>query len=253
MSKKIVGIIGGIGPYAGLDLVDKIFKNTIAHKDIDHIPLVLVSIPELIADRTDFILKRSQVNPAEGIKKALDQLTHSGVEIAAIACNAAHSEPIFKTAQSYAQKLGIELVSIIDATVKYLQQLDSVKRTAVFSVMATYHSQVYEKALHKAAIDTYTIDEQMAESIHHVVRNDSWGIKAQSSPVTEKARLELVKNIQHLESAGVDSLILGCTELPLAVSESTIEGIQIIDPTLITARAIIEKVAPHQLKSLSES
>ena len=41
----IIGIIGGIGPYAGLDFVQKIFSNTRAKKDQEHLNCILISCP----------------------------------------------------------------------------------------------------------------------------------------------------------------------------------------------------------------
>ena len=34
-----IGVIGGVGPYAGIDLVKKVFDNTIASSDQEHIDL----------------------------------------------------------------------------------------------------------------------------------------------------------------------------------------------------------------------
>jgi aspartate racemase len=46
---QAIGVIGGVGPYAGVDLVLKIFQNTIAQSDQDHIDLYLTSTPSVIA------------------------------------------------------------------------------------------------------------------------------------------------------------------------------------------------------------
>ena len=43
-----IGIVGGAGPYAGLDLAQKILEETIAEKDQDYLPTLLISTPEKI-------------------------------------------------------------------------------------------------------------------------------------------------------------------------------------------------------------
>ncbi|MCF0238252.1 MAG: hypothetical protein HUK24_06595 [Sphaerochaetaceae bacterium] len=43
-----IGIVGGVGPYAGTDLVNKVFSHTKANKDQEHIDLYLVSSPKII-------------------------------------------------------------------------------------------------------------------------------------------------------------------------------------------------------------
>jgi aspartate racemase len=49
---KAIGILGGMGPQATVDAMNKIIKNTPAHSDQEHIPVITVSIP----DRTKSII-----------------------------------------------------------------------------------------------------------------------------------------------------------------------------------------------------
>ena len=53
--RKMIGVVGGMGPYAGLDLVRKIFDLTQANQDQDHVPLAMISVPHKITDRTNKI------------------------------------------------------------------------------------------------------------------------------------------------------------------------------------------------------
>ena len=53
---NIIGIVGGVGPYAGLDLTEKIFGQTIASSDQEHLPVALLSLPERIEDRTRYLV-----------------------------------------------------------------------------------------------------------------------------------------------------------------------------------------------------
>ena len=89
---KIVGVIGGLGPYAGLDFVKKIFSNTRATTDQEHLDCILVSCPSIVADRTSFLLenKSEDENPALGMFESARRLYLAGVRIACVACNTAH-------------------------------------------------------------------------------------------------------------------------------------------------------------------
>ena len=53
-----------MGPHAGLDLVAKVFAQTLAAQDQDHLPLALLSVPSEIPDRTRFLLGQESRNPA---------------------------------------------------------------------------------------------------------------------------------------------------------------------------------------------
>ena len=45
-----IGIVGGAGPYAGLDLAQKILQQTRVENDQDHLPTLLISTPDKIED-----------------------------------------------------------------------------------------------------------------------------------------------------------------------------------------------------------
>ena len=53
--EKIIGVLGGMGPEATLDLFDKILKNTKAQKDQDHLRVIIYNNPK-IPDRTPSVL-----------------------------------------------------------------------------------------------------------------------------------------------------------------------------------------------------
>jgi len=62
--------------------------------------------------------------------------------------------------------------------------------------------------------------------------------------------------IADLGVMGADVVILGCTELPIAVRESEVDGISVVDPGRMLARALIrtidaKKLAADGLKSES--
>ena len=94
-TEAIIGVIGGMGPHAGLDLVHKIFDQTDACTDHAHVPVALLSFPEQIPDRGAFLFGRTDVNPADAIVDIVRRLETIGVLVAGIPCNTAHAPPIF--------------------------------------------------------------------------------------------------------------------------------------------------------------
>ena len=94
--KTLAGIIGGVGPYAGLDFVRDIFNNTIALSDQEHIGVLLVSCPAIIPDRTKYLLDEETLNPALGLFEAAKILYTGGARYVVVTCNTAHVDRIFK-------------------------------------------------------------------------------------------------------------------------------------------------------------
>ena len=59
MPEKIIGILGGMGPEATIDLFYKIIKFTPAEKDQDHLRIIIDNNPK-IPDRTAAILGKGE-------------------------------------------------------------------------------------------------------------------------------------------------------------------------------------------------
>ena len=93
--KKMIGIVGGVGSYAGIDLIKKIYDQTNALSDQEHLPISMLSIPEKIWDRTDYLCGISNINPGSAMADIITQLHHNGAALIGIPCNTAHAPAIF--------------------------------------------------------------------------------------------------------------------------------------------------------------
>ena len=248
---KIIGVIGGVGPFAGLDFVSKIFSNTIAVKDQDHLNCILISCPSVIPDRTEFLLenKKEEENPAYGIFECAKRLHLSGACCAIVACNTAHADKIFlKVSNMVKDSLpNFELLNMLKICETYVNKKLAIKELGLLATLGTYKSKVYHEYLKKE--DGYNLIEPQdpaQKEVHDAIYNKNFGIKVFSNPVKKEAVQIIKTQIEALVNSGAKAVVLGCTELPLAVEKETFP-IPIIDPALIAARYIIEKYAPEKL------
>ena len=90
-------------------------------------------------------------------------------------------------------------------------------------------------------------DALQTEAIHPAICDPNYGIKA-CGQATERARQDLMLGLRQLQDVGAQAIVLGCTEIPLAIQEERIDDLIIIDPALILARALITAVDPTKLK-----
>ena len=60
--RKLLGIIGGLGPMSSAYFYELITEHTLASRDQDHIDIILSS-HATTPDRTDYILGRSNESP----------------------------------------------------------------------------------------------------------------------------------------------------------------------------------------------
>ena len=91
----MIGIVGGVGSYAGVDLLRKVYDQTMAAGDQEHLDTILLSMPSSIPDRTEYLVGEVDENPGKPIAEVLVQLDRAGATVAGIPCNTAHVEKIF--------------------------------------------------------------------------------------------------------------------------------------------------------------
>jgi len=246
--KKIIGVVGGIGPYAGIDLVRKIFNQTKATCDQDHLPVCMLSVPHSIPDRTEFLLGKSDVNPALAISEVICTLYKHGASVIGIPCNTAHAVPIFSEIINRIPK-EIKLIHMINEVAEYIKErYPSVVNVGILSTSGTHISNVYPNCLSQYGLVGIQVLEEIQKChIHPAVYSADYGIKVWSSPVTAQAKKDLHTGIEYLVGKGVKAVILGCTEIPLALTGDEIKGIPLIDATKVLARALILESSPDDL------
>lgn len=249
-SSVSIGVLGGVGPYAGLDLVQKIFDNTRALRDQEHLPVMLFSFPEEIADRVDFLVHGTGKNPGIAIGNILLRLANSGATVLGIPCNTAHSESILRPALQILKDSGthVRFIHMIDEVVHFIRnELPELHMVGVLCTQGTYASGIYQMALDNAGITPLFPDEKGRKEIQKAINHTEYGIKAFSHPVTPKARYALETQAAQLIKQGAQALILGCTEIPLALTGPKFQGRVLIDATNVLARALIRAFAPGKL------
>jgi aspartate racemase len=250
---KTIGVIAGAGPFAGLDLLKKIFDQTVASSDQEHLDVIGLFRSSKLPDRTAYLLNPELENPGFAIAAQAMELEAAGAAVVGIPCNTAHSPRILDAALTELQEHGsqIPFINMIAETIAYIQQQHpQVQRIGILSTTGTYRVQLYPGYLQSVNLEAIVPDEDVqANLIHPAIYDAAYGIKA-AGCATQKARQDLLDGFQHLVEKGAEAVILGCTEVPLAITESVIGSTPAIDPTLILARALIRTADPAKLKPL---
>lgn len=263
---KTIGIVGGVGPYAGLDLAKKIFANTEAQHDQEHLDVLLVNSPRLIGDRTAYILAvrdgkittdpaTDPANPGRGIVACIGKLAAAGAEVVGVPCNTAHAPLIFDVVErEVASRLpGIRLLHLVRTTVaavcEFLPQGGTI---GLLATPGTYASGVYQTHVAEADLHGHyrllEPDEEGKSRVRDAIYDASYGIKATSASVTFRAIDYLTTEVWRLYERGANAIIMGCTEIPLAL-DSCEFPIPLIDPAIAFARALIGAAEPMRLRT----
>jgi aspartate racemase len=248
----MIGIVGGVGPLAGLDLQAKIIAQTAAGRDQDHLPVLALSHPGPIPDRTEYLLGHVAENPAQPILAQLRLLADAGATVAGIPCNTAHAPAIFDVIRAGLAQFPrpLCLIHMIAATVDHLsRRYPDLRAVGVLSTTGTWRVGLYPALLEPLGLRVVVPDAVLQPAIHATIYDPAYGIKS-TGRVTPRARDDLARAIAALRQQGAEAVVLGCTEMPVAFPERSLDGLPLIDPTLILARALIRALRPDRLRPL---
>ncbi|WP_239446598.1 aspartate/glutamate racemase family protein [Mailhella massiliensis] len=248
-----IGIVGGLGPYAGYDLLRKIFRWTEASTDQEHLPIMLHSFPGWIPERPAYLLGQKKENPGEDIGDIMVQLARNGARVIGMPCNTAHSPRILDVALERLRETGLDVtfVSIIESAVKHVSSMcPNGGRIGLMGTVATLQTRLYQDALEKAGLEPVLPDDEDCALVQRAISDPEFGVKAFSDPVSPKARQILLDTARRLvEKKQVSAILLGCTEIPVAVTESVLWDTPVVDATSVLARELIRASCPERLKN----
>ena len=152
----MIGIVGGVGPYAGLDLAKNVFDQTIANTDQDHLPVIMISHSETILDRTEYLLGYVKENPGLAIGNVLLRLERAGATVAGIPCNTAHAGKIYTEITNILKQHGskLKLLSLAEETINsIIDDYPLLKNIGVLSTTGTYQFGIYSDPLREAGLN----------------------------------------------------------------------------------------------------
>lgn len=232
-----LGLIGGLGPAATVDLYDKIVKATPAKNDQEHFKVVIEQNPQ-IDDRTACLLNGGP-DPTIAMYNCAKRLQRDGCDYIIIPCNTAHA---------FLPRMLRHLnVPFID-----MQQtmLDEIKakfgdnaRVGLMATSGTIATGIYSKKAEKMGMKMYTPDEDHQQSVMKAI----YGPKgAKAGYTTGECYDDLYRGAEYLvKTYDCNVLILGCTELPLIFHETDdfeVAGkkVAIVDPTATLARKCVQ-------------
>jgi aspartate racemase len=213
---KRLGILGGMGPAASAEYIVRLIQQTSATCDQEHIPFVLWNEPR-IPDRSTS-MKFGNNDPLPWLIEGILKLKSVGCEYIVIPCNSAHYWFDDLT------KLGIPIVHIVDSVVDELKSLNIDNETiGVMGTQGTIEFGIYQQFLErhgwKSIVPTKIEMDCFVQPAIDLIK---------AGNIIEANSL-LVKVISSLINRGAKAVVLGCTELPLAVKETMQEGIPLVN------------------------
>ena len=217
MAKKTIGIVGGMGPLATADLFRKIVLHADVKSDQEH-PRVVIDSNTDIPDRTAALL-HGGADPTPELQKSARRLESIGADVLTMPCNTAHG-----FYDAVAAAVHIPVLHMIRLTRDTLKAR-GVKTAGLLATDGTVQTGVYARAFEGSGIALLTPDEAGQAAVMDIIYNGVKAGDAGHDPAAFRASCEA------LLDRGAETLILGCTELPLALELYGLD-LPATDPTL---------------------
>jgi len=177
----------------------------------------------------EFVNSKKWSEFAEWLGEKVSSVYRAGAEFAAIASNTPHI--VFEEVKKISP---ISLLSIVEETCKKAAELQA-KRIGLLGTKLTMESDFYKERLKDNGISVFVPSEPERELIQKRLFSEiELGIFKDS---TRDELLGIVKRM--IDENKIDSLILGCTELPLILTESKY-GIPFLNTTAIHCESIVK-------------
>ncbi len=229
MKKKIIGILGGMGPEASANIYKNIIKVTQqkygATQDSEYPPVLLYSLP---IDGFD----EEGVKDADLVKKqlmsAVQRLEQAGSDFIIIACNTVHV--FYEEMQS---AISIPILNIVEHTAKYVSDR-GLKYVGVLSSSDTRKTGLYQTALERENVKSELVSDIEQKELDEVILHVMGGRQ------NDEDVIKMKNIILNLSRKGVDAVVLGCTELPLAINQIQTDVI-LIDSNKVIAEVAVDK------------
>jgi aspartate racemase len=228
-ARRVIGVLGGMGPAATFDFCAKITAATVAVCDQEHLPLIVYSIPQ-IPDRGTAILNEGP-SPAPMLVDIARRLEAAGAALIVMPCNTAHHW--FDAVRS---AVAVPLLHIAEPVLREIERLAAGAPVVVglLATRATLRTQIHAKRARQAApgLNAQWIAPYEAAQTELV----DAGIAAVKAGHLIIGQRLLEQAAKHLIERGAQVLVLACTEVPLVVRNS---GVPTLDATQLLAKATV--------------
>lgn len=224
-TEKVIGVLGGMGPYATAEIFKRVLEATPAKKDWDHLRIIIDNNPK-IPSRTRAVLF-NETSPVPMMIETAKNLERAGADFIIIPCNSAHN--FYKEIQ---KSVSIPILNIVEETKKrILSEIPNIKKIGLLAGEAVIKGNLYGKIFEKDNIQIINVNEEQEKLVRFIIEE----IKIHKNVQETKTRIsDLIKILTEKQA---EAVILGCTEFSIIHKEKM--AVPIFDTNLILAEAAV--------------
>lgn len=247
-----------MGPHAHIEFERRLLAAIESPtSDQDYPEWVVSSVPQT-PDRTVALLEDGP-SPVPALLRSLERLA-SCADFAVLACVTAHA-----FLDDIRAQIKLPILSLTETALREAAgRLGPRARVGILATTGALRARVYQRAASQAGPDLELVslldlpdgetlqEELVMRPIYGPLREGRrgpGGIKSAGDRDLERGaphRDTLSAAVRHLAAAGAQCVVLGCTEIPLALGREPLDGVPLLDPMDIAARAAV-RIARHEI------
>lgn len=199
--KKILGVMGGMGPAATQLFYRQVVEKTLAARDQDHVDMIILNHASM-PDRTEEILSGREEALFRLLLEDARRLESYGVAAIAIPCNTSHF-----FADRLQAELRIPLINMVrEAARAVAAKPKKVAKVGILATDGTVQRGLYQRACEEAGIETVVPTPETQRLVMKIIYD---GIKGGG----EIDYNDFIAIEGELAAMGCKGAILACTEL----------------------------------------
>jgi aspartate racemase len=224
---KKIGIIGGLSAESTIEYYKILVREYNIIKGGASSPLLIIDSLDLESVR-NLMVDNSWEKVYQIILKSAKNLEGAGAEIIIIATNTIH-----KIFEKLAVEINTPMISIMDATAEAIKE-KGIQKVGLIGTIFTMQADFYQNSLNKYGIDVIVPNKEDQEYVNTVI----WG-ELTHHILTPESREGYLDVIKRLKSKGAEGVILGCTEIPLLITQDD-STIPVFDTAKLHALAALK-------------
>jgi aspartate racemase len=219
---KTIGILGGLGPEsttAYYSYITRKYYELFGDYGYPEILIHSLTFSEFID---------AGYKCAAKITSAIEGLAGAGADFVIAACNSIHV-----VYDQVCQDIPIPWVSIMEAVAEEVRKKGP-RTVGLLGTVFTMQNDFYQKTFEKYQLKVLVPDEDSQKEVNEVIYKELI-----TGDVQEDSKQSVLRIMEDLQRAGVEGVILGCTELPFLIRQEETQ-VAIFDSTAIHAQKALD-------------
>lgn len=205
--EKIIGILGGMGPYTTVDIFHSIIELTPAKKDWEHLRIIIDNNPK-IPSRSRAVLFGEE-SPVPMMIETVKNLERAGADFIIIPCNTSHY--FYSEVQ---KSVNIPILNIIEETTNHvIEKMPNIQRIGLLSTLVTVKGKLYHKTFNEKGVEVIVPNGNDQTKVTEVIEAVKIGKNE------NETKLKIIDVANKLIDVGAECIIIGCTEISIVFKD----------------------------------